>query len=148
MCSTEPSTSPTMMKSPTSNGLSNMIDREANRSPRMFCVASATATPPMPRLATSVVILIPKLSRIIRVTTTHSNSREMKHSTLLDWRRSPSTGPTLNWSRQARSPVSPHTAACSSSDAMATRVTNRSCLTDRSRNVLPKYRPNTTMNSR
>ena len=81
MYSTVPSCSPTMMKSPITNGLSMAMDSEAKMSPRMFCTASATAMPPMPRLATSVVMLNPRLSRIISRRTAHSATRAMKPST-------------------------------------------------------------------
>ena len=55
-----------MMKSPTWNGLSMKIANELNASPSTDWAARATATPPMPRLATNAVILTPRLSKIKR----------------------------------------------------------------------------------
>jgi hypothetical protein len=66
------------MKSPMTKGLSMTIDSEAKRSPRMFCMARATAIPPMPSPATRVVILIPRLSRVRRMTTDQRTSLKMK----------------------------------------------------------------------
>ncbi|MNP27737.1 hypothetical protein D3C76_1206640 [compost metagenome] len=63
------------MKSPTSNGLSTAMDNEANRSPRMFCTASATAIPPTPRLATKAVMFTPRLESIASSTTDHNSTR-------------------------------------------------------------------------
>ena len=69
--STEPSKSPTTRKSPTTKGLSNTIDRDANKSPRIVCMARATAIPPTPNPATRVVILKPRLSRTSNNTIDH-----------------------------------------------------------------------------
>ena len=51
------------MKSPVSNGLSKKIVKKQKISVSALCAANATATPPMPRPATSDVILTPILSR-------------------------------------------------------------------------------------
>lgn len=54
---------PTLIESPTTNGLSKMMEREANRSPSTPWSASAKATPPIPKDATSGPMSIPTLSR-------------------------------------------------------------------------------------
>ncbi len=74
-CCTVPAIDSKTMKSPISNGLSSPIASDANRSLRMLCTASATATPPTPRLATKVVTLIPTLARIASSSTDHSTKR-------------------------------------------------------------------------
>ena len=61
MYSTVPTKSSTCSVSPRTNGRSSVIDSDANRSPRMFCAASATAMPPMPRPASSGSISMPRL---------------------------------------------------------------------------------------
>ena len=67
MYSTVPMWVSTMMKSPITKGLSSRMDSDAKMSPRMFWSAMATAMPPMPKLATRVVILTPgTLSRARR----------------------------------------------------------------------------------
>ena len=63
ICSTVPLSSPTTTKSPGRNGLSNMMAREAKRSPRMLWTARAIAMPPTPRPAISAVTSTPKLAR-------------------------------------------------------------------------------------
>ena len=68
------------MKSPTTKGLSTMIDSEAKRSPRMFCTASATAMPPTPRPATSAVTSTPRLSSATSSTIDHSRMRAIRFS--------------------------------------------------------------------
>lgn len=72
---TVPDTLPTTMKSPTSKGLSTAMASEANRSPKMFCTASATAIPPTPRLAMKAVMFTPTLDKMASSTTLHSSVR-------------------------------------------------------------------------
>jgi hypothetical protein len=54
----------------------------------MFCTASATATPPMPRLATKVVTLMPRLDSIARmkmVQTLHCSAQIMSVCATVTW---------------------------------------------------------------
>ena len=64
--------------SPTTNGLSSAIDSEANRSPSTFCSASATATPPTPRPASSAVMLTPRFSSATRISSDQISMRATK----------------------------------------------------------------------
>ena len=72
---TVPATLPTTTKSPTWNGLSTAMDSDANKSPRMFCTARATAMPPTPRLAMKAVMFTPRFDRMASSTTLHSKVR-------------------------------------------------------------------------
>lgn len=58
-CSTVPRYWSTTMKSPITKGLSRAIESDANKSARMFWTASATAIPPIPRLAIKAVTSTP-----------------------------------------------------------------------------------------
>ena len=84
--STRPVISPTTISSPMANGLSNAIASAANRSPRVFCTASATAMPVMPRPVTSAVTLMPKLSSASTITITNTATRISTPTTASDAR--------------------------------------------------------------
>ena len=62
------------MKSPGTKGLSSKMETDAKTSPRMFWVASATATPPTPSPVTRAVMLIPRLSSATSTRIAHSTS--------------------------------------------------------------------------
>jgi hypothetical protein len=83
ICSTVPLKSSTVMASPTTNGRSSVMDSDASRSPNTFCTASATAIPPMPRPATSVVMLTPRLSSVSSSTSAQISARAMKEMMLM-----------------------------------------------------------------
>ena len=78
MYSTVPAKSSTCSESPRTNGRSSVIDSDANRSPRMFCAASATAMPPMPRPASSGLIWMPRLPSVSSSTNDQIVNRAMK----------------------------------------------------------------------
>ena len=78
MYSTVPTKSSTCSVSPRTNGRSSVIDSDANRSPRMFCAASATAMPPMPRPASSGWIWMPRLLSVSSSTNDQIVIRAMK----------------------------------------------------------------------
>ena len=67
-------------KSPMTKGRSSTMAREANRSPKTFWTARATAIPPTPRPATSAVISTPRLSSDRRSTIAHKRSFTRKLS--------------------------------------------------------------------
>src|SRR5690348_13082927 len=69
------------MASPTSNGLSRPMLIDANRSPSTFCSASATATPPTPRLATNAVMLMPPSANNASTSVTHTTNCTAQVST-------------------------------------------------------------------
>ena len=82
ICSTRPVSWPMPSTSPTANGLSNAMEREARRSPSTVCTASATAMPPTPRPVTSAVMFTPRLSRATSSTSVQIVSLTTKWTTV------------------------------------------------------------------
>src|SRR6185312_5776572 len=78
---TVPDSSPKAMDSPTSNGLSSPIAMDENKSVNTFCNASATATPPTPRLATNAVMLTPPSASNASTSVTHTTNCTAQVST-------------------------------------------------------------------
>ncbi len=72
------------MASPISNGLSTRMDSDENRSPKIFCSDSATATPPMPKPVKSADTLMPRLVKRMSSTITHKTILVMRLMALAD----------------------------------------------------------------
>ena len=81
----------------------------------MVCTASAMAMPPMPRPATSAVMLIPRLSSASSPASPNNTTRTTNISTLIEplWRWAPSAE-SLAWRLRSRNSIAatPQTAAC------------------------------------
>lgn len=79
----------------------------------MFCAASATAMPPMPRLATKAVMSMPRFENTASPSTDHSSVRSAHDSSVVD-------APAGAWRspyrrRPPRISRWPHSPACSAS---------------------------------
>ena len=137
-------------ESPSSKGLSRVIDSEARRSPRTVCTASAMAIPPMPRPATSAVMLIPRLSSASRIASPNSTTRAANISTLIEplWRWAPSAE-SLACRLCSRNSIiaTPQTAACSHATTMMTPVEILSTRSGRSSTRSPAYSAATKIQS-
>jgi hypothetical protein len=124
MYSTVPSSSPTITKSPITNGLSSTMESEPKRSPSTFCTASATAIPPTPSPARSGVTWMPRFASTMSSRIVQRNSRPMKPSAF-----SVVAAAASSWSRcftpretTCMMTALPHRPACS---ATATTTTPR-----------------------
>ncbi len=149
ICSTVPTRSPTVMKSPITNGLSMAIDNEAKMSPRMFCTASAAAMPPMPNPATSAVMSRPRLARIISTAIDQRASRPMKLSmdSVVALEASVSCLSGLICCGHSTRARLPQRAACSNSATTTVPSTTRPALAGRATNWMPIYAARISKNS-
>src|SRR5688572_2017388 len=136
-CSTVPCTLSTVMKSPTTNGLSSTIASAAKRSPRMFCTASAMAIPPIPRPVMSAVTSTPNAPSAITSSTIQSVKRAAYPTACTVARVPLSASPARRRYCSTAKPISPvpQRPACS-----RTTTTIRSWMTPRAWSVSTRTR--------